>query len=170
MYIQTIMNECTENHNDCHILTENNQHANKQSMIVWSSGGLTSSFQYYVMTLHSCIVGMHQSIIKMNLTANRLQTQQSHTNITANLRTNKISTPCSVMLCKLLFNTQKKVLIGCIPELVESLLVSLKHMPHVEVQGVGCVPFLQLLEVGVLCESHGVQRGFLCSAMLNQPG
>lgn len=56
---------------------------------------------------------------------------------------------------------------GCIPELAESLLVSLKHMPQVEVQGVGCVPVLQLLEVGVLCESHDVQRGLLCSAVLD---
>ena len=46
-----------------------------------------------------------------------------------------------------------------IPEFAESVLVSLKHMPHVEVQGMGCVPVLQLLEVGVVCESHDVQRG-----------
>lgn len=54
-----------------------------------------------------------------------------------------------------------------IPELVESLLVSVKHVSNVEVQGVGCVPVLQLLEVGVLCESHVVQRGLLCSAVIN---
>lgn len=48
-----------------------------------------------------------------------------------------------------------------IPELVESLLVSLKHVPHVEAQGVGCVPLLQLLKVGVLSKSHAVQRGGL---------
>lgn len=60
---------------------------------------------------------------------------------------------------------------GCVPELVESFLVSLKHVPHVEVQGMGCVPVLQLLEVGVLCESHDdVRRVLLCSAVLNSPG
>lgn len=53
------------------------------------------------------------------------------------------------------------VKVRCIPEFAESLLVSLKHMPHVEVQSVGCVPVLQLLEVGVLCESHDVLMGGL---------
>lgn len=56
---------------------------------------------------------------------------------------------------------------GTIPVLVEPVLVSLKHVSHVEVQGMGCVPVLQLLEVGVLCESHGVQKGLLCSAVIN---
>ena len=43
-----------------------------------------------------------------------------------------------------------------IPELVESLLVSLKHVPEVEVEVVGCEPLLQLLEVGILRKAHGV--------------
>lgn len=46
-----------------------------------------------------------------------------------------------------------------IPEVVKPLLVSVKHVPQVEVQSVGCVPVLELLEVGVLCESHVVQSG-----------
>lgn len=46
---------------------------------------------------------------------------------------------------------------GCIPESVESFLISIEHVPQVEVQGVSLVPILQLVEVGVLCESHGVQ-------------
>lgn len=45
-----------------------------------------------------------------------------------------------------------------IPELVESLFVSFKHVSDVDIQGVGRVPVLQPLEVGVVCESHGVQR------------
>ena len=50
-----------------------------------------------------------------------------------------------------------------IPELVESLLVSLKHVPQVEVQVVGCEPLLQLLEVGILREAHVVcVRGGSC--------
>lgn len=55
-----------------------------------------------------------------------------------------------------------------LPELVESLLVSVKHMSNVEVQGVGCVPVLQLVEVGVLCESHVVRRG-LAVLLCDQP-
>lgn len=43
-----------------------------------------------------------------------------------------------------------------LPELVESLLVCIKDMSDVEVQGMGRVPVLQLLEVGVVCESHDV--------------
>lgn len=79
-------------------------------------------------------------------------------NITAYLHAYKIPHP--VQPVKIVWD-------GCIPELVESLLVSLKHMPHVEVQCVGCVPVLQLLEVGVLCESHDVWRGLLCSTVFN---
>lgn len=45
-----------------------------------------------------------------------------------------------------------------LPELVESLFVSFKHVSDVDIQGVGCVPVLQPLEVGVVCESHGVRR------------
>lgn len=52
-----------------------------------------------------------------------------------------------------------------IPELVESLLVSFKHVPHVQVQGMGCVPLLQLVEVGVLRESHVVQERACCAPL-----
>lgn len=107
--------------------------------------------QQYVKKLHCC---------------NRNASEHYH----AKLQTYKISSSYSLMLCTLHVYPVKIVLIGCIPHLVESLLVSLKHVPHVEVQGVGCVPVLQLLEVGVLCESHDVQRGLLCSAVLNLPG
>lgn len=54
-----------------------------------------------------------------------------------------------------------------VPELVESLLVSFKHVSDVDIQGVGRVPVLQPLEVRVVCESHGVQRrwGFGCAPL-----
>lgn len=53
-----------------------------------------------------------------------------------------------------------------IPEFIESLFVSLKHVSHIEVQGVGIVPVLQLLKVGVLSESHVVLRREACCARL----
>lgn len=50
-------------------------------------------------------------------------------------------------------------MIQLIPELVESLLVCLKQVSQVDVEGVGCVPVLQFMEVGIVCESHDVQIG-----------
>lgn len=53
----------------------------------------------------------------------------------------------------------KLIWLETIPELVESLLICLKHVSQVDVEGVGCVPVLQLLKVGIVCESHNVQTG-----------
>lgn len=132
-----------------------------KGVILWSSEGLTSRFQHCFVKLHSCTAGgMHRSIIMWTWLPNR------HTNNTAHWRTNRnidilfSDTVHTVILHK------TRLWIGRILELVESLLVSLKHVPYVEVQGVGCVPVLQLCEVGVLCESHDVQRGVLCCVLL----
>ncbi len=40
------------------------------------------------------------------------------------------------------------------PELVESVLIRVEHLPHVEVSGAGFVPLLQFAVVRVAGESH----------------
>lgn len=56
-----------------------------------------------------------------------------------------------------------------LPELVESLLVRLKHVSQVDVEGLGCVPVLQLTEVGIVCESHDVQNGLAVLCVTYEP-
>lgn len=62
------------------------------------------------------------------------------------------------LFCLWLKLNDAKVLRSDIPELVESVFICLKHVPHVEVQSMGRVPVLQLLKVRVLSESHVAQR------------
>lgn len=42
-------------------------------------------------------------------------------------------------------------------------------MSQVDVEGMGCVPVLQLMEVGVVCESHNVQNWLAVLCVIYEP-
>lgn len=41
-----------------------------------------------------------------------------------------------------------------LPELVESVFIRLKHLPHVQVSSAGFVPLFQFAVVWIACEAH----------------